>query len=350
MFADLGVGTALSSLFFNTFGVKGGLTLQANLGTVERQVLRGDYASSYAMSLDFTAGLANDVDALAKLLKLNVQKADFRTSFVLATSPKATSFEYSPLGFQMGDTITGTLKLDPTSVSFGIPPVQLYNVDEIQLYRYDLAMGSVDLVATFPASAGQTEFDLTWSAMRDADGIFTSYWAFLDTVLLPIGATGFGELEQIYGCPQITTFDPSIYSEFTGEVTMVFDPSDPGCSVTDVPMTIGFGASSVRIDGATGGSLIGEIIDQTVDGNEVSFTIRIGDRAGLGLDEVNTECEENFTKSIADIIGTNEITFTGTVESTCDAVEGLVAVAPGLAGTHSVGDGPWFGVDSRAID
>jgi len=191
--------------FFNTWrmtlaNLQAGVKLGANLALVETQIDAGDYASDYKLSGEFSAKPGTDLARLLSLLGVSQLNAVTLTgSTVLLASPAAATTATPPVkeitadvaNYTVGDVVTFTVKLDPTTVNF-IPTI--YNVNEVMIYRDKVFIGSSDptRVERRTASDGQTEFTIEWIA-TESGSIGDEFHAFVSTDLLPLPY--FGELE-----------------------------------------------------------------------------------------------------------------------------------------------------------
>ncbi len=187
----------MDRLTIDAFELTAGVTLGANLAPVKGQILDPAYASDYKLTQDIKAGPSQTIDSILGMIGVNLVKVEFTSSIILATSPKALASGATAdvSAFSPGDTVNFKVRLDPTTVNFGI-----YNVDEVRIYRKVNTGGVINevLVATALASDGQTEFDLSWVA-TEAGAIGGDFFAFVTTRLLPIESFGALELESVAG-------------------------------------------------------------------------------------------------------------------------------------------------------
>lgn len=191
----LPVINVFSALSIDAFEVTAGLTLGANLAPVEGQILDPAYASDYKLTQDIKAGPSQDIDSILGMIGVNLVKAEYTSSLILTTSPKAlvSGVTADVSTFNPGDIVNFKVRLDPTTVNFGI-----YNVDEVRIYRKVNTGGVINevLVATALADDAQTEFDLSWVA-TEASAIGGDFFAFVTTKMLPIELFGTLELEPV---------------------------------------------------------------------------------------------------------------------------------------------------------
>ncbi len=202
-YADFTFGHPLFSSWRMTLAnLQAGVKVGANLALVETQIDDGSYASDYKLSTEFSAKPGEDLADLLTLLGTSQLNALTLTdSTILLTSPAAEVPLTAPTtklitadvaNYTVGDVVTFTVKLDPSTVNF-IPFV--YNVDEVMIYRdNELVAGANDptRVERRTASDGQTEFTITWTA-TESGSIGDNFHAFVSTDLLPLPY--FGELE-----------------------------------------------------------------------------------------------------------------------------------------------------------
>ncbi len=185
----------IDRLTIDAFELTAGVTLGANLAPVVGQILDPAYASDYKLTQDIKAGPSQTIDRILGMIGVNLVKAEYTSSLILTTSPMALAAGVTAdvSTFSPGDMVNFKVRLDPTTVNFGI-----YNVDEVRIYRKVNTGGVINevLVATVLASDGQTEFDLSWVA-TEAGAIGGDFFAFVTTRLLPIESFGALELGQV---------------------------------------------------------------------------------------------------------------------------------------------------------
>lgn len=182
--------------------LQAGVKLGANLALVETQIDDGGYSSDYKLSAEFVAKPGGDLANLLTLLGMSQMNALTITgSNNLITSPAAEVPVAAPTtklitadvtDYTVGDVVTFTVKLDPTTINF-LPFI--YNVNEVMIYRdNDLIAGVTDptRIARTAANDGQTEFTIDWVA-TESGSIGNNFHAFVSTDLLPLPY--FGELE-----------------------------------------------------------------------------------------------------------------------------------------------------------
>jgi hypothetical protein len=205
LFIKMAIGNRFfRALRFDAFIIKGGLTQAANLSSVGAQVADTGYASDYKLTLDLSAGVARDAEKLFKLLNVNVTKLEIKTSLVLFSSPKATTITADVASFEMGDTVTFDVKLNPTTVDYlSLTTGTAYNIDDIIIYRkIDLGGGTIDVqevartTATLPF---QSDFTLT-SVATEAGDAADNFFAFVETTALSVpfsNGLGFPFLDEL---------------------------------------------------------------------------------------------------------------------------------------------------------
>jgi alpha-tubulin suppressor-like RCC1 family protein len=122
------------------------------------------YTSEYDLKLKAGIGPGEHItDAIKRLLgsakALDMVAKDERS---IAKSPGAASLTTEKSTFAAGENVVFDVDLNPDSVNF---PLVGYNVTEVRVYR--LRHGGTtgaDLVTSVPAVAGQTKFQLPWTA------------------------------------------------------------------------------------------------------------------------------------------------------------------------------------------
>ena len=150
------------------------------------------YTSEYDLKLKAGIGPGEHItDAIKRLLgsakALDMVAKDERS---IAKSPGAASLTTEKSTFAAGENVVFDVDLNPDSVNF---PLVGYNVTEVRVYR--LRHGGTtgaDLVTSVPAVAGQTKFQLPWTA--DAAGMVQddiagkpNFYAFVvDKPLVPV--------------------------------------------------------------------------------------------------------------------------------------------------------------------
>ncbi|MBW2402637.1 MAG: hypothetical protein JRF42_02255, partial [Deltaproteobacteria bacterium] len=122
-------------------------------------------------------------------MNVNVTKLELKTSLLLFSSPKATAVTADVTSFEMGDTVTFDVKLNPTTVDYlSLATGNAYNVDDIIIYRkIDLGGGAIDVqeVARTTAIPLQTDFTLTAIATEAGD-VANNFFAFVETTALSV--------------------------------------------------------------------------------------------------------------------------------------------------------------------
>lgn len=188
-FVELDIGNPfLQSLQFGAVQAKVGAKLATSLALQTAQILDTAYASDYKVSLEFNAGLANDLDSVLNLLGLPAvaSAVAVQQSLPLAESPKGAALNAvtgSLLNFLTGDALNFTVRLDPQKVNFvqGVGP---YNVDRVELVRRSGGVSTT--VGSVNASTGQTVFNFPFNAPNP--GTLGEFHAFVYTRLPALGS------------------------------------------------------------------------------------------------------------------------------------------------------------------
>lgn len=171
---------------------KGGIKQSGNFAIVEGQIADSDYKSKYSLDLEFTAGVGQTIDELAKFLQITILKDVIKLTDTIATSPTPAKLLADVGTYEQGDPVKFTLTLEGFNTTY---PIIGYNVEDVLIYRKpDPTSGSNEatLIATLPASSGQTTFSTLWTA--DKTGIVSgNFFAFVKTKALPFDS--FDELE-----------------------------------------------------------------------------------------------------------------------------------------------------------
>jgi hypothetical protein len=341
LYAELAIGPRfIPSLQFKAFELKIGPNLAANLGFVERQILDENYRSDYKLTIDSTIGPGSGLSTFLNFLGLTGGHDFVKYTVDLAESPKALSFTMNTFYANSGETMTGTLKLDPTTVNF--TPFG-YNVERILLYHSDGT--NMSFVREFHALSGQTEFELSWVTLPSMVGN-PNFYAFVDTSVLP-HVPLFTELEQTYGCPSIEWLELVLGDEDTiaNEDDTLIDGQVGGQLFTEFGFSL-----KLEIDQNTGAVVDGEAgiyplpcSDPNI--NVVSGTAVSGNLSGHTLTvEINwpfnsrlqsDQCEAEYDDRML-LPETTSFTLEWG-EPICADVGGFVAVCAPLFGTHDLG-------------
>ena len=103
VFSKVALGNRfVAALRFDTFDVRGGLALGANLATVAGQIDDPDYKSDYALTQVLSAGLASDAQMLFNFLNINVSGLELKV-----TEPLVRIAQSGECESQRGDVRTG---------------------------------------------------------------------------------------------------------------------------------------------------------------------------------------------------------------------------------------------------
>jgi len=232
-YADFQFGNPFFSSWRVTLAeLQAGVKLGANLALVETQIDDGDYSSGYKLSAEFSVKPGSDLANLLRLLGMSQMSALTITgSDNLLTSPAAEVPITAPstklitadvADYTVGDVVTFTVRLDPTTVNF-LPFI--YNVDEVMIYRDKVFIGSNDptRVERITASDGQTEFTIEWIA-TESGSIGDDFHAFVSTGLLPLPY--FGELELGKVTAPVATQEIILVKEYSEIYAMDRDGSN----------------------------------------------------------------------------------------------------------------------------
>jgi hypothetical protein len=148
---------------------KFGGKLAGNFATTSAQVLDTSYQSNYKLSLEGSAGVGVDLDAILQVLGLeSVTLLELKASTDLATSPAAV-VSADRASFSAGDTVNLKAVFDPSTFLGG------YNIKQVEwVHRVGTTQTTI---ATQTASSGQTEFNHALTA-SDA-GAAGEYFAFV---------------------------------------------------------------------------------------------------------------------------------------------------------------------------
>lgn len=181
-----GSGTPL----FDLIDLKGGPLFEARFGEPYDVSTDTAYEAGYELKLIGEAGAGRDIRETLESIFGAVPhpfNATFNTSTTLGVSPKKGAvMKADRAAFTAGDLVTFRVELDPASATF---PLLGYNVSEVRVYLRDEASSTARLVAHTAATAGQTSFELTWTADRDGRATnptsgLDNFYAFVVPVLL----------------------------------------------------------------------------------------------------------------------------------------------------------------------
>ena len=184
-FAELVVGVELFGfrLGIQTLRLQVGPSLSGTFGTIEGQLI-GPFKSSYKRSVGLTLKLGADVEKVLKVLNTKTQLFEFSVTSELGRSPTLRTAIADTANYQLGDTVTFSVELNPEDLNF-IPLV--YNIDEVLIYETETASGSLiatQVASVTPTASGQSDFTLQWTPSR-AGSIGDNFFAMVDTGLLP---------------------------------------------------------------------------------------------------------------------------------------------------------------------
>jgi hypothetical protein len=169
----------LRSLRFKAFEARVGGTLDGKFAPPVAQVLDAAFAADYKALLYGSAQVSTGIDALIRTLSLgSLRKLGLERDTPLAGTPKLVSALSDRASFALGDAVNVSVLIDPATLNF--LPGQ-YNVESVELRR--TFSGITSVIASLPASAGQSRFDFDVVAPHAGDA--HEWHVFVTTRLLP---------------------------------------------------------------------------------------------------------------------------------------------------------------------
>ncbi|MCC6748553.1 MAG: hypothetical protein IT371_12900 [Deltaproteobacteria bacterium] len=186
--AELAIGNPiLRTIRFTAVEAQMGPKLEGSFAPWRSQIEATDYRSAYALSFESRVGVGSDLGGALELLGLErIDAVELKGSVPLGSSPVGT-VSASTSGFEAGDPVDFTVRLEPSKVDF-LPLLGPYNVREVVLVRRVAGLGAPREVARARAASGQTEFRLSFRATDS--GRVEEFFAFVVTTLLPLDLFG----------------------------------------------------------------------------------------------------------------------------------------------------------------
>ena len=122
------------------------------------------YTSEYLLKAKAGIGPGEHVQKFIESILLSPKAVDLSAKLEksIARTAAGNDFLLDKSSFKAGEELTFTVKLDPSTVNF---PLVGYNVSEVRVYRlHHGPQYSAQQVASVVPSAGQTDFELKWTA------------------------------------------------------------------------------------------------------------------------------------------------------------------------------------------
>lgn len=191
-FMGLGSGVALGNVLarLDVIEASAGPELEVRFGGVYDVAQDAGYQAGYGAKAKLSIGPGSAVKKAMKLVlgtDLVSVSTGVSSDIPLATSVTPTLVSIDRDSFAVGDDVAFKVQLDSSTTDF---PIVGYNVKELRIYRlkHDLPVDAT-LVATAVAAAGQTAFELHWTAdvagntVDAASGKPTFYAMYVDNAM-----------------------------------------------------------------------------------------------------------------------------------------------------------------------
>lgn len=240
-----------------------GVEPQIRLGSIADQVNDPAFSNTYQMNFKARMALGSDATSalgwLGKLLKLGQMVApELSYTKTLFSPPKGTG-RSSLTTFAAGDKVHFLVDLTADSVDPQFLGTSLigYNVSRVEIWRKD-GNGGAGRVASADAAAGQTAFDLAWTADK-TDKTKGAYVA----VVVPVFGDGFEfKVSPVLGWSGITQFGTAQQigrAVATDSAGAVYVTGYTTGGIIGLPKPGGIDAQVVRFDAKGGAALAGTV-------------------------------------------------------------------------------------------
>lgn len=203
-FVGLSSGLAIGGVLARLEAIElfAGPELEVKLGSPYDVAQDDVYNTEYELKGKLGVGPGEDLEELLQRILLSEASLEISAKIEepIARTAKPDRLTVDRANFEAGDVLSFKVGLAPEDITF---PGVGYNLTEARIYLLDHATATATLIASVPATEGQTAFDLSWTADRSGrtqeDGKPTFYAFFVDGALSLVSRSWPFELGPVIG-------------------------------------------------------------------------------------------------------------------------------------------------------